>query len=342
MNSFGRVLRISIYGESHGLGVGIILDGVPQGIQLDIEDFKEDISRRKPGKLGTTKRIEEDIPEFLSGIYHGFTTGAPINIFFKNKNNDSKVYTDFKNHPRPGHADFTSTFKYERYNDIRGSGHFSGRMTLGLVAGGVVAKKITNFLLKKISDNSLEDIEYKTEIIKIGKLVYSNNSLEIDKEIKRVQSLGDSLGGVIQCEIFNVPIGLGEPFFDSVESLISHGIFSIPGVKGIEFGSGFLGCENLGSEFNDCFINREGRTLTNNNGGINGGISNGNKIIFSVAIKPTSSIFKNQETYNFKSGKIETLKIQGRHDVAFVLRVPIVIEAMTALVLTDLLMKIVK
>ncbi|MGL4688432.1 MAG: chorismate synthase [Fusobacteriaceae bacterium] len=331
MNSLGKILRISIYGESHGAGVGVILDGVPQGIKINVEDFQGDISKRKPGKLGTTERVEEDIPELLSGVYQGNTTGAPINIFFKNKNKDSKGYVDFKNHPRPGHADFTSTVKYHGYNDIRGSGHFSGRMTLGLVAGGVIAKKILA--------NSFENIMYKTEIVKIGKLVYRDNNKEIEEEIKKVQNLGDSLGGVIQCEISNIPTGLGEPFFDSVESLISHGIFSIPGVKGIEFGSGFLGCENLGSEFNDCFINGKGETLTNNNGGVNGGISNGNKIIFSVGIKPTASIIKNQETYNFKKNKIETLKIQGRHDVAFILRVPIIIEAITSLVLADLLLR---
>ncbi|MGL6064702.1 MAG: chorismate synthase [Fusobacteriaceae bacterium] len=334
MNNFGKILRVSIYGESHGSGIGIVLDGVPQGIKLDVEDFKEDILRRKPGKVGTTERVEEDVPELLSGVYQGNTTGAPINIFFKNKNKDSKGYADFKNHPRPGHADFTSTSKYQGYNDIRGSGHFSGRMTLGLVAGGVVAKKIL--------ENSFEDILYKTEIIKIGKLMYQDNNKEVEEEIKRVQNLGDSLGGVIRCEISNIPAGLGEPFFDSVESVISHGIFSIPGIKGIEFGSGFLGCESLGSEFNDCFINKSGETLTNNNGGINGGISNGNKIIFSVGVKPTSSIMKNQETYNFKNEKIETLKIQGRHDVAFILRVPVVVEAITVLALADLLLRIKK
>ncbi|MGL5123845.1 MAG: chorismate synthase [Fusobacteriaceae bacterium] len=334
MNSLGKILRMSIYGESHGIGIGVILDGVPQGLEVSVEDFKKDIARRKPEKLGTTKRIEEDIPELLSGIYEGKTTGAPINIFFKNKNKQSEDYLDFKNHPRPGHADFTSTFKYKSYNDIRGSGHFSGRMTLGLVAGGVIAKKIL--------ENLFGNIIYNTEIKKIGKLMYKDNNKEIEKEIEKIKQLGDSLGGVVQCEISNIPIGLGEPFFDSVESLISHGIFSIPGIKGIEFGSGFLGCENLGSEFNDCFINKDGKTLTNNNGGINGGISNGNKLIFSVGVKPTSSIIKKQETYNFKNDKIETLKIQGRHDVAFILRVPIVIEAITSMVLADLSLRMIK
>lgn len=324
MNSFGSLFRVHIYGESHGSGIGVLIDGVPSGIKLTLEDFTKDLSKRKSGKIGTTPRKEDDIPNIISGIFNDFTTGAPINIFFENKNTDSKVYTDFKSHPRPGHADFSATKKYSGFNDIRGGGHFSGRLTLALVAAGVIAKKILN------------DFIFSSEIESIGIL----NKLEFDKKLENylleTAHSGDSLGGTISLTIKNVPIGLGEPFFDSVESVLSSIIFSIPGIKGIEFGAGFKGTEFLGSKFNDCFIDKSGKTSSNNNGGINGGITNGNDIFLKVAVKPTSSIFKPQETFNFKDKNIQSLKINGRHDVAFLLRVPIVLENAVAIALADL------
>lgn len=324
MNSFGSLFRIHIYGESHGSGIGVLIDGVPSGIKLTLEDFTKDLSKRKSGKIGTTPRKEDDIPNIISGVFNDFTTGAPINIFFENKNTDSKVYTDFKSHPRPGHADFSATKKYSGFNDIRGGGHFSGRLTLALVAAGVIAKKILN------------DFIFSSEIESIGIL----NKLEFDKKLENylleTAHSGDSLGGTISLTIKNVPIGLGEPFFDSVESVLSSIIFSIPGIKGIEFGAGFKGTEFLGSKFNDCFIDKSGKTSSNNNGGINGGITNGNDIFLKVAVKPTSSIFKPQETFNFKDKNIQSLKINGRHDVAFLLRVPIVLENAVAIALADL------
>ena len=314
MNTFGNNLRITIYGESHGSGVGVIIDGVPAGILLRDEDFMPDILRRKAGKKDTTSRIEDDIPKLISGIYEDFTTGAPINIFFENKNVKSKDYTQFKNHPRPGHADYTATVKYKGYNDIRGGGHFSGRLTLGLVVAGVIAKKI---IFKE-----LKDIEIKSKIVKLGKL-----------------KLNDSYGGIIETRIIGLPAGIGEPFFNSLESQIAHIVFAIPGIKGIEFGAGFEGCVNLsGSEFNDLIIDKSGKTDKNNNAGINGGISNGNEIYFRVAVKPTASIGKIQNTYNFKTNKIEPLEIGGRHDKAFILRVPVVVEAVTAIVLADFIL----
>ena len=324
MNSFGSLFRVHIYGESHGSGIGVLIDGVPSGIKLTLEDFTKDLSKRKSGKIGTTPRKEDDIPNIISGVFNDFTTGAPINIFFENKNTDSKVYTDFKSHPRPGHADFSATKKYSGFNDIRGGGHFSGRLTLALVAAGVIAKKILN------------DFIFSSEIESIGIL----NKLEFDKKLENylleTAHSGDSLGGTISLTIKNVPIGLGEPFFNSVESVLSSIIFSIPGIKGIEFGAGFKGTEFLGSKFNDCFIDKSGKTSSNNNGGINGGITNGNDIFLKVAVKPTSSIFKPQETFNFKDKNIQSLKINGRHDVAFLLRVPIVLENAVAIALADL------
>lgn len=324
MNSFGSLFRVQIYGESHGPGVGIIIDGIPPGIPLSLEDFKEDLSKRKPGKVGTTKRIEEDSPIFLSGIFNDFTTGAPLNIFFQNNNTNSKVYADFKSHPRPGHSDFSAVQKYNYFNDMRGGGHFSGRLTLGLVAAGVIAKKI----LKKVTFNC--------EIDSIGTLNKADFNIKLKNYLEVTEKDGDSLGGTISLSIKNIPIGLGEPFFESVESKISSMVFSIPGVKGIEFGAGFEGTKLLGSEFNDLFIDKNGTTATNNNGGINGGITNGNDIYLKVAIKPTSSIFKSQDTYNFKENTISTLNITGRHDVAFILRVPIVLENSVAIALADL------
>ncbi|WP_297406123.1 chorismate synthase [uncultured Cetobacterium sp.] len=324
MNSFGSLFRVHIYGESHGDGIGILIDGVPCGIPITEEDFLEDLSKRKPGKKGTTSRIEDDYPKFLSGIYNGFSTGSPINIFFQNKNTNSKVYKDFSNHPRPGHSDFAATKKYLGFNDMRGGGHFSGRLTLGLVSAGVIAKKI------------LKDIIFNCKITSIGTLSKEFFNEKLSAYLEETLNNGDSLGGCINLTVHNLPIGLGEPFFESVESKLSAMIFSIPGIKGIEFGSGFKGCKLLGSEFNDLFIDEKGTTLSNNNGGINGGITNGNPISLNVAVKPTSSIFKAQETFNFSNQRIEKLNISGRHDVAFILRVPIVLENSAAIALADL------
>ena len=324
MNSFGSLFRVHIYGESHGPGIGVLVDGVPAGLELNIDDFTLDLSKRKSGKLGTTPRKEDDIPKIISGVFNNFTTGAPINIFFENKNTDSKVYSDFKSHPRPGHADFAATSKYSGFNDIRGGGHFSGRLTLALVAAGVIAKKI------------LKNVTFLSEIETIGTLSKDFFHKNLENYLSQIREEGDSLGGTISLSIKNVPIGLGEPFFNSTESIISSMVFSIPGVKGIEFGAGFKGSEFLGSKFNDCFIDKNGKTASNNNGGINGGITNGNDIFLKVAIKPTSSIFKSQDTFNFKNGNICSLKINGRHDVAFILRVPIVLENAVAIALADL------
>jgi chorismate synthase len=316
MNSFGRLFRVSIYGESHGEEVGVLLDGVPPGIELGESDFYKDISRRAPGKIGTTSRIEKDLPIIKSGVYNGFTTGTPIAIAFQNNNTISKDYS-FDGFLRPGHADFTAKVKSKGYNNPLGSGHFSGRLTLPLVAAGVVAKKIVN------------QMEFSAKLIEAG------GDKDIQKAVQMAIDNGDSVGGVVECCIDNVNAGLGEPFFDSLESNISHLAFAIPGLKAIEFGEGILSAKSKGSEFNDVFIDENGATATNNAGGINGGISNGNQIKFRLYFKPSSSISKVQKTYNFKSRKMEQFKILGRHDACYALRVPVVAEAIAAIALAD-------
>lgn len=321
MNVFGNLLRVSIFGESHGDLVGITLDGCPAGININMEEFNTDLSRRKSGKIGTTPRKELDQPEFVSGIYQDRTTGAPITILFRNQNTKSKDYRDFLQKPRPGHADFTSHQKFGGFNDHRGSGHFSGRLTLGLVAAGIIAKKI------------IFPVFVNAELIEAGGMK------DIDQAVQYAIRKNDTIGGVIQCKAENVPVGLGEPFFDSVESVISHIIFSIPAIKGIEFGSGFQASEMLGSENNDSIINQEGKTETNNAGGINGGITNGNDIIFRVAVKPPSSTPKKQKTLNLETNQMEELEVKGRHDACIALRMPVIVEAVTAFVLADFMLQ---
>lgn len=318
MNSFGKNFRVSVFGESHGQKLGIVIDGTPAGLPLTIDDFTSDILRRKGGKIGTTQRTEADILEIVSGVYNGFTTGTPICITFNNLNFNPADYDSLLNWPRPGHADFVSFIKHKGYSDPRGGGHHSGRITLGIIAAGVIAKKM------------IAPITVEAKILNIGGQNPWDNILE------RAMASGDSLGGVIECVAKNIPAGLGEPFFDSMESLLSHIIFSIPGVRGVEFGDGFRACTMYGSEHNDPIIDESGKTSKNGSGGINGGISNGNDLILRVALKPTSSISKGQETFNFNSHKIEELIIVGRHDSCFALRVPVIIEACTAIVLADL------
>lgn len=319
MNSFGQVFRVSIFGESHGQGVGINLDGIPAGIPLRLEDFTADILKRKAGAKGTTPRIEKDAPQFLSGVFNDHTTGAPLTIFFENTNTRSKDYSKLKTHHRPGHADFTAQQKFRGFQDFRGGGHFSGRLTLCLVAAGVVAKKILG---------NRVDIE--------AKLIEAGGKTNISEAIDQAIEDHESIGGIIECTTDGLSVGLGEPFFNSVESVIAHLVFAIPATKGVEFGSGFAAAKMTGSEHNDNFIDELGTTETNNAGGINGGISNGNPFVFRVAIKPTSSIFKGQETFNSETGQVEELKIVGRHDACIALRAPIVVEAITAIGLADL------
>jgi chorismate synthase len=483
MNSFGRIFRVHIFGESHGESAGIVVDGCPAGLPLSVEDFLPDLERRKGGtQKGTTPRQEEDLPIFKSGIFNNTTTGAPITILFENKNIRSGDYEKQRDVPRPGHADFVADKKFGGFEDYRGSGHFSGRLTVALVAAGVIAKKllslvqtspqaplqrrgafgvsdepgyITNtatawkFLsafAKENRKNATEsedklwqelrnrkingckfrrqhpisgyipdfvclekklivevDGDYHNEeeqkqhdegrtvwlkennyrlirftnkqvlqqmpfvLEEIGKALLSESgspsplerelegevfrSIEIsssileiggesdlDKGLQKAIDNKDSIGGIIECRASGLPVGLGEPFFDSVESLLSHIVFAIPAVRGIEFGTGFAAAKMFGSEHNDAIENMEGKTKTNHAGGVVGGLTNGNELVFRIAIKPTSSTPKEQTTLNWSTEKIETVSVKGRHDLCIALRVPVILEAVTAIVLADLLM----
>jgi chorismate synthase len=321
MNSFGKIFRVSIFGESHGNAVGIVIDGIPAGVSLKNEDFKDDLSRRSSGAKGTTPRKETDLPKVVSGVFNDHTTGAPMMIVFENTNTRSADYEKLREIPRPGHADFVAAKKYGGFEDYRGGGHFSGRLTLALVAAGVVAKKL------------IQPVRIDAKVIEAGGI--SDIEAAIDKAIEDK----DSIGGIVQCQASNLPMGLGEPFFDSVESALAHMIFSIPAVKGLEFGSGFAAAKMRGSEHNDAIISTNGRTETNNAGGINGGITNGNNIVLRIAVKPTSSTSKKQHTLNVKTGKLVDLEVEGRHDTCIALRVPVVLEAATAIVLADLMIQ---
>lgn len=320
MNSFGRLFRVSIYGESHGVSIGVVVDGVKPGIKLSVDDFKSDLLRRKSGGIGTTPRIEPDEVMIESGVFNGFTTGAPISLRFINTNTKSKDYSNLVDQPRPGHADFTAHAKYDGFNDYRGGGHFSGRITLGMVAAGVIAKKM------------LEGVTFQTKILNLNGETDTKRFQDI---IKSAVEAHDSIGGIIGLTVNGVPVGLGEPYFDSLESTISHLMFSIGAVKGIEFGKGFDGVSLKGSEFNDRIIDETGKTATNNNGGINGGISNGNPIDLKVFVKPTPSVGVPQDTYNFKDKEVNSLLIEGRHDAAIILRAMVVCEAACAIALCD-------
>jgi chorismate synthase len=317
MDSFGRIFRLHIFGESHGPAVGVVIEGCPPGVMISREDFIGDLDRRRAGVYGTTPRREGDQPQIKSGLWQGKTTGTPVLILFENNDNKSIDYHENRYIPRPGHADWTGWKKYGDHNDHRGGGHFSGRLTVGLVAAGVIAKKI------------LPAVEIGAAIEEIG------GQKEYQEILRTAIAEGDSLGGIISCRAKGVPAGLGEPFFDGLESLISHVLLSIPGIKGIEFGAGFSSAGMKGSQSNDPILSIDGKTGSNNSGGINGGISNGNDLYLKVAAKPTPSISKEQNTIDLKSGHPVKIHIKGRHDACFALRLPVVIEAAVAIVLAD-------
>jgi len=320
MNYFGKIFRVTLFGESHGHAIGVVIDGCPAGIPVSSDNFTHDISRRMSGGKGTTERRETDQPEILSGVFGGVTTGSPITIITRNNDRISSDYDQFKKIPRPGHADFVAGIKYTGYSDLRGGGHFSGRITWGIVVAGVIAKMIVR----------------PAEIS--AKLISAGGSAEIDKALEKALADRDSIGGIIECRVVKPQKALGEPFFYSFESAVSQIIFSIPAIKGIEFGSGFASAGMSGSEHNDPFINKNGKTATNNAGGINGGITNGNEILFRVAVKPTSSTGVEQTTLDFEKDEMAILKVQGRHDTCIALRMPVIVEAATAVAMADLLM----
>lgn len=346
MNTFGRKFRVTVFGESHGEAVGVVLDGVPAGLELCEADFEKDILRRKSGAKGTTPRLESDQPQILSGVFEGHTTGAPLAIIFRNENVKSQDYAQFSAMPRPGHADLTAALRWDDCNDPRGGGHFSGRMTLPVVAAGVVAKKI-------LADATILDetpcSEINAQLVELGGIplpLLDAQSLqdgsdavadmpdEWKEELERAAAEGDSLGAVIECTVPAIDPGYGEPFWDSVESQIAHAVFAIPGVRGVEFGDGFEAAAMMGSQHNDP-IGPDARPVKNGAGGVSGGLTNGAPIVFRVAFKPTSSISRAQQTFNFETGETDTLEIKGRHDVCYALRCPVVVEAMTAIALAD-------
>lgn len=321
MNSFGRIFRISIFGESHGECVGITIDGCPAGLSLSAEDLLPDLERRKGGKQkGTTPRQEDDYPIFKSGLFNGKTTGFPITILFENKNTRSEDYQKQRSIPRPGHADWVAHQKFGGNEDYRGGGHFSARLTTGIVAAGAIAKKLMN------------GVSVVAEITEVG------GEKDIEKGLQRAIDAKDSVGGIIECRVNGLPVGLGEPFFDSMEAALANIIFSIPAVRGIEFGTGFAAAKMFGSEHNDAILDMNGKTKTNHAGGVVGGITNGNELVFRIAIKPTSSTPKEQESLNWDTEQVEKFSIKGRHDLCVALRAPVIVEAVTALVLVDFMM----
>jgi chorismate synthase len=321
MNKFGTLFSVQIFGESHGACVGLTIDGCPAGLPLMVADFTEDMERRKGGKQkGTTPRQEDDIPIFKTGIFNDLTTGAPLMMLFENNNTRSGDYEKQRAVPRPGHADFTAHHKFGGFEDYRGGGHFSGRLTAALVGAGVVAKKL------------LKGVEVKAILKSIG------GETDVEKGLQRAIDNKDSVGGIVECVVSGLPIGLGEHFFNSVESLISHAVFAIPAIRGIEFGTGFAAANMFGIEHNDAIIDASGKTKTNHAGGVVGGYTNGNDLVFRIAVKPTSSTPKEQNTLNWETNEQENFSVKGRHDLCIALRVPVVLEAVTAIVLADLMM----
>jgi chorismate synthase len=321
MNTFGRIFRVSIFGESHGECVGITIDGCPAGLTITPEDLLPDLERRKGGKQkGTTPRQEEDFPIFKSGIFNGKTTGFPITILFENKNIRSEDYNKQRSIPRPGHADWVAHQKFGGNEDYRGGGHFSARLTAGIVAAGAIAKKL------------MKEISIHAAVTEIG------GEKDLEKGLQKAIDAKDSVGGVVECRVNGLPVGLGEPWFDSVESVLAHIVFAIPAVRAVEFGTGFAAAKMFGSEHNDAIETMEGKTRSNHAGGVVGGISNGNELVFRLAIKPTSSTPKEQESLNWDTEQVEKFSIKGRHDLCVALRAPVIVEAVTALVLADFML----
>ena len=332
MNSFGRIFRISVFGESHGACVGVVIDGCPAGLALNEADFAADLERRKGGQgKGTTPRKEDDTPIFKSGVFNGKTTGFPITILFENKNTRSEDYEKQRSIPRPGHADWVAHQKFGGYEDYRGGGHFSARLTTGIVAAGVIAKKLLTLGLSANEDKNIP-ISITASITEIG------GEQDTEKGLQKAIEAKDSVGGIIECVVKGMPVGLGEPYFYSLESVLAQIVFAIPAERGIEFGTGFAATKMFGSEHNDAIEAMSGKTRTNHAGGIVGGISNGNDLVFRIAVKPTSSTPQKQNSLNWDTGKTEDFSVKGRHDLCVALRAPVIVEAVTAIALADFML----
>jgi len=349
-SSIGQRLVLTSFGESHGKCVGAVLDGCPAGLELDEKDIQSMLNYRRPGQsVITTQRKEGDIVEIISGVFKGHTTGAPITMIIWNKDHDSRAYEALRTKMRPGHADYPALVKYNKFNDYRGGGRFSGRLTATFVMGGAIARKLLRVTLGVKTNaytSQIGKIKMKNQApAKMMKSIYSNEvrcpDEKIAKKMRQVilaaRKKGDSIGGIIESITTDLPIGLGEPIFGSLESDLAKALYSIPSVKGVEFGSGFQGSEMYGSQNNDPYVMKNGKIVTksNNSGGILGGLSNGMPIVLRVAFKPASSISKKQNTVDIKSKKATILSVTGRHDPCVVPRAPPVVDSMVSLVLAD-------
>ncbi len=350
-NVFGNQITISLFGESHGSQIGVMIDGLAPGLDVDLEFMRKQLELRKPHGKISTQRVETDEPHIVSGVFEGKTTGTPVCILFDNAQTKSKDYAKTKDLMRPGHADYTAIEKYHGFADYRGGGHFSGRITTPLVAAGAI---LIDALRKKgiligshikqcgtIADRAFEDLH--ADIQAVNEMMFpvldESSAEQMRQYIEAAALEGDSVGGILETVVTGIPSGIGEPWFDTVESCLAHGIFSIPAVKGIEFGKGFAFAEMKGSAANDGFVMQNGAvvTKTNHNGGINGGITNGMPIQFQTVIKPTPSIYKKQDTIDVAKKENAVLQIEGRHDPAIIHRARVVVDSVTAIVLSDLL-----
>ncbi len=348
-NSIGKFFTVTSFGESHGRCIGVIIDGCPAGLAITEDDIQRELDGRRPGiGVAATSRTEEDRVEILSGIYGSTTTGAPICLLVWNKDVDSSQYEKLRFLPRPGHADYTAFVKYGGFNDFRGGGRFSGRITAGFVTAGAVAKKLLDIISVEVLAHTVQigGIKAQPKTFEEIRKNARENPLrcadlgaldEMTEVIEKAKEEGDSVGGIVEGVAQGVPVGLGEPVFDTLDGELAKALFSIPAVKGVEFGAGFSLAAKRGSESNDPFTIRNGKvvTMTNNAGGILGGISSGMPIVVRVAIKPTASIAKSQPTVNIKTIKSTTIEVKGRHDICIVPRAVAVVESMMAVVLSD-------
>lgn len=353
---WGNNIRFSIFGESHGNAIGITIDGLEPGIYIDMEKVRVEMKRRAPGKNKlSTQRKEKDEFEILSGYFNGYTTGTPICAIIRNNDKISKDYEKIKKIMRPSHADLTGHIKYNGFNDYRGGGHFSGRLTAPIVFAGAISKQVLETKgivigshIKRIGnteDDSFDYVGLDEEFLrgilnKTFPVINNDAGVTMQNDIIKAKEDNDSLGGIVECGVINIPSGIGDPFFDSVESTLSHLLFSVPAVKGVEFGAGFDFARMKGSSANDEFYiddSRKVRTYSNNNGGILGGITNSMPLIFRVAFKPTPSIGKLQRTVDLSSEENTTIKIDGRHDPCIVQRAVPVVEAVTAMGILELI-----
>ncbi|MGN0468196.1 MAG: chorismate synthase [Acutalibacteraceae bacterium] len=350
-NTFGHSVAVTIFGESHGNAIGAVIDGLAPGIEVDEAFIASQLKKRKgPGNVSTLRR-ESDACRILSGVFEGRTTGTPICVEIQNEEQKSKDYSLTKDLARPGHADYTAFCKYHGFQDYRGGGHFSGRITAGIVAVGAIAiKALENIGIRigthilscaEISDRPFENFEEDFSLLSSLSIpvLDSEARKKIEEKIVFMRTQGDSIGGILQTAVTGMPAGVGEPWFDSVESLLAHAMFSVPAVKGIEFGAGFAFANMTGSQANDPFRSENGKVITtsNNNAGINGGITNSMPIVFNCVVKPTPSIYKTQDTVDFVKNENAEIMIKGRHDPAIIHRAAVVVDSMTAITLCDLL-----